>query len=169
MSASRTAARSFVFVHTFDAPRETVWEAWTDRSARTQWWQPMGTPIEVKAYDVKPGGVMHYAMDTPAGDKWWGRFSYRDVAAPSRMVYVNSCSDENGGITRSPFNAHWPLEIFTTVTFTEDDGRTTVKLEGIPLHATEQEQVAFESGIESMQKAFANTFGQLDSYLATQK
>lgn len=166
MNANREASKTFIFIHTFDAPRDVVWKAWTDIDERKQWWKPMGTPIEVKAYDLKPGGVMHYGMDTPNGDKWWGRFAYREVEAPSRMVYVNSFSDENGGVTRSSFNAHWPLEILTAVTFTESGDKTTVKLEGIPLNATNEECAAFEGGIGTMQKAFGNTFGQLENYLA---
>ncbi len=166
MSASTATGKAFVFTRTFDAPRDTVWKAWTDRAARTQWWQPMGTPLEVKTYDVSPGGVMHYAMNMPNGGKWWGLFTYREVEAPSRLVYVNSSSDENGGITRPSFNAQWPLEVLTTVTFIDHGGKTDVKLEGVPLNATDEECVAFEGGIDQMQKAFGGTFGQLETYLA---
>ncbi len=115
MTASSAIARSFVIVRTFNARCEMVWKAWTDRAAWSQWWQPMGTPIVVKTYDVKRGGVFHYGMNLPDGGKWWGRFAYREVEAPSRLLYVNSFSDERVGITRAPFNPNWPLEIFTNV------------------------------------------------------
>ncbi|MBY0382432.1 MAG: SRPBCC domain-containing protein [Xanthobacteraceae bacterium] len=167
MNANCANGEAFVIIRTFDAPRDTVWKAWTDRDQRTQWWQPMGTPLEVKTYEVKPGGVMHYAMDMHDGGKWWGVFAYREVKAPSRLVYVNSCSDENGGITRHTLNAQWPLKVLTTVTFTENGDKTIVRLEGVPLDATDEERSVFENGIETMQKAFDGTFGQLEAYLAS--
>lgn len=164
-----SSPKTFVFTKTFNAPRDIVWHAWTDRATRTEWWKPMGTPLEVKTYEVKPGGVMHYAMNTPDGGKWWGLFVYRDVEASSRLVYVNSSSDEKGGITRPSFNAQWPLEVLTTVTFADEGDKTTVKLVGEPINATDDECAAFAGGIEQMKKAFGNTFGQLETYLATQK
>ncbi len=165
MDTTNSSQKTFVFTHTFNAPREKVWDAWADIGKRTQWWKPMGTPIMVKAYDLKPGGVMHYGMDTPNGDKWWGLFAYREVEVPSRVVYINSFSDEEGNVVRSSMSPHWPLEILTTVTFTEEGDKTVVKFEGIPINATDEERAAFESGIENMQKAFGGTFGQFEAYL----
>lgn len=166
MNTGSATGKKFVFSKTFNAPRETVWNAWADISKRLQWWKPMGTPITVKAYDLKPGGVMHYGMDTPSGDKWWGLFAYREVDVPSRVVYVNSFSDENGNIVRASMHPHWPPEILTTFTFTEDGDKTKVILEGVPINATDEERAVFEGGIEQMQKAFSGTFGQLEAYLA---
>jgi uncharacterized protein YndB with AHSA1/START domain len=167
MNASHADGKTFVFIKTFNAPRDAVWGAWADIDKRLQWWKPMGTPITVKAYHLKPGGVMHYGMDPPSGDKWWGLFAYRDVEVPSRVVYVNSFSDENGRIVRAAMNPHWPLEILTTFTFAESGDKTIVKLEGVPLNATDEECAVFAGGIEQMQKAFGNTFGQLEAYLAS--
>lgn len=158
--------KTFVFTKTFDAPREAVWNAWADIGKRLQWWKPMGTPIRVKAYDLKPGGVMHYGMDTPDGDKWWGLFAYREVEVPSRVVYVNSFSDEDGNVVRAAMHPHWPLEILTTFTFTDNGHSTIVRLEGVPLNATDEERAVFEERIEQMQQAFGGTFGQLEAYLA---
>ena len=65
----------------------------------------------------------------------FGRFVYREVAAPERLVFVNSFSDAAGGITRAPFpqlDGKWPLEILNVVTLTEEGGRTTVSLRGGP-------------------------------------
>lgn len=168
MAANETQTKAFVTSRTFDAPREAVWKAWTDRDALTQWWGPKGCPIEVQAFDAKPGGIFHYSMALPNGDKWWGRFVYRDVEAPSRLVFVNSFSNEEGGIVRAPFSAHWPMEVLNNVTFTENVGKTTVKLEGGPLNPTDEERVAFEGMTASMQQGFGGTFDQLETYLAAQ-
>ena len=46
----------------------------------------------------------------------WAKFVYREIAAPQRLVWVHSFSDEAGGLTRHPLSPTWPLELLTTVT-----------------------------------------------------
>lgn len=167
MNAANTAAKGLVISRTFNAPREKVWHAWTEREAISQWWGPKGFPIVVKTFDVNPGGMFHYSMALPNGDTWWGRFVYREVEAPSRLVFVNSFSNEQAGIVRAPFNPQWPLEVFNVVTFTESGGQTTIKLEGHPLNPSAEEQTAFIGHFKSMEQGFGGTFDQLDDYLAS--
>jgi uncharacterized protein YndB with AHSA1/START domain len=166
VAANEAQAQSFVISRTFDAPREMVWTAWTERDALTQWWGPKGCPIEVKAFDLKPGGLFHYSMALPNCDKWWGRFVYREIEKPARIIFVSSFSDEKGGIIRAPFSANWPLEVLNNVTFTESGGKTTVKLEGGPVNSTGEERAAFEAMFKSMEQGFGGTFDQLNDYLA---
>ena len=53
------------------------------------------------------------------------KFVYREIAAPERLVWVHSFSDEAGGLTRHPMSPTWPLELLTTVTFEEAPGGKT--------------------------------------------
>ena len=48
------------FVRTYAAPRQLVWDAWTDPDQMAQWWGPRGvsTPRESIELDLRPGGVM---------------------------------------------------------------------------------------------------------------
>ena len=77
-----------------------------------------------------------------------------------------SFSDENGGVTRHPMAADWPLEVLNVLTLEESGGKTTLTLEGWPLHASEAERKAFEGGVGSMEKGFAGTLEQLVAHLA---
>lgn len=70
-------------------------------------------------------------------------------------------------MTRAPFSADWPMEVLSTLTFVERDGKTTVTMRGVPVNATEAERRTFEAGYESMQKGWAGTLDQLDAYLET--
>ncbi|HKB91553.1 MAG TPA: SRPBCC domain-containing protein, partial [Opitutaceae bacterium] len=69
-------------------------------------------------------------------------------------------------ITRHPMSPTWPLEVLNTLTLTEQDGKTTLVLRGRPINATEGECKTFEGAFEGMQKGFAGTFDQLETYLA---
>lgn len=165
-SAPPPRERELVITRTFDAPRELVWKAFAEADRLAQWWGPKGFTMLVRTLDFRPGGVFHYAMRAPDGHTAWGRFVYREIQAPERMVFVNSFADEHGDIIRAPFSSTWPLEILNTVTFTEAGGKTTVMLRGGPINATEQERETFWNSTESVQEGFAGTFDQLDVYLA---
>jgi uncharacterized protein YndB with AHSA1/START domain len=171
MGASEVETKSpdFVISRVFDAPRERVWKAWTDPQALAQWWGPKGSQIRVIKLDVQPGGIFHYAMAFQPGRDMFGRFIYREIAPPERLVFVNSFSDAEGGITRAPFpqlGNTWPLEVLNNLTFTEQDGKTTVTLRGGPINATEEERKTFASMFDSMRQGFGGTFDQLAAYLA---
>jgi uncharacterized protein YndB with AHSA1/START domain len=160
------AGRPFDTSRTFDAPRELVWKAWTERDRLMQWFGPKGFTMSVAKLDFRPGGIFHYCMQSPDGHKMWGKFVYREIVAPERIVLVNSFSDEAGGITRHPMSATWPLEMLSTTTFTEQGGRTTLTLECAPLNATEAERKTFDGAHEGMKGGWTGTFDQLAAYLA---
>lgn len=165
-AAPNATEREFVITRVLDAPRDLVWQAWTDAERLAQWWGPKGCTIRVGKLDVRPGGVFHYAMQWHAGHDMWGRFVYREIKAPERLVFVNSFSDEVGNITRAPFSQTWPLEVLNHLTLSERDGKTTLTLRGGPINATDEERKTFESMFESLQHGFGGTFDQLDAYLA---
>ena len=159
-------AKEFIIARTFNAPRDLVWKAWSEPEAFGQWWGPRGCKLDVAKFEFRPGGLFHYSMKMPDGQTWWGRFVYREISKPERIVFVNSFSDTSGGIARAPFSATWPLEIQNTLTFTEHSGKTTLDLRGGPLNPTDEERAMFEGMFASMQQGFGGTFDQLESYLA---
>ena len=131
-----------------------------------QWWGPKGCAIAVSKLELRPGGTFLYNMKMPNGTAMWGKFVYREIVAPERLVFVNSFTDDTGKIIRSPFSATWPLEILNTLTLVEGGGKTTLDLRGGPINATEEERKTFEEFFGSMEQGFGGTFDQLASYLA---
>ena len=165
-SVNTSAERPFVISRTFDAPRDLVWQAWTDRDRLMQWFGPKGFTMPVAKLDFRPGGSFHYCMQSAAGHQMWGKFAYREIVAPERIILVNSFSDEAGGLTRHPMSATWPLEMLSTTKLTEQDGKTTLTIECAPLNATEAERQTFDGAHEGMKGGWRGTFDQLAAYLA---
>ncbi|RHX83843.1 SRPBCC family protein [Leptospira stimsonii] len=158
----------FTFTRTFDFPRELVWKAWTEPKRLAEWWGPKGLKMGVTHLDLKPGGLFHYSMTTPDGQTMWGRFVYKEITPPEKLVYVVSFSDENAGMSRPPMAANWPLEILNTVIFTEEKGKTILSLKGTPINATPEEIKVFGDNFPSMNQGFTGTLDQLEAYLAKQ-
>jgi uncharacterized protein YndB with AHSA1/START domain len=164
-----SADQEFVIEREFDAARDFVWKAWTEVERLAQWWGPRGCRIEVLKFDLRPGGVFHYAMRFSADKLMYGRFVYREIAAPERLVFVNSFSDPEGGLTRAPFpqlQGNWPLEVLNHLTLVEKGGRTGLILRGHPINATPTEVATYTSMFDSMRQGFGGTFDALADYLA---
>jgi uncharacterized protein YndB with AHSA1/START domain len=152
----------------FDAPRDLVWKAFTEPDRMKQWWGPKGFSVIHSTMDLRPGGSYHYGMTSPTGQPMWGKFRYREVVPPQRMVLINSFSDEAGGITRHPMAPTWPLEMLSTFTFDEEPGgKTRVTIRWQAYNATAEEQATFDAGHDSMRGGWGGTFDQLATYLAT--
>jgi len=163
-----TEAR-FVITRTFAASRERLWEAWTDPAQLAAWNGPKGTTGITLAADVRPGGLIHWRMDVPDGGSMWGRAIYREVTPPARLVYVQSFSDETGGIARAPFfEGRWPMEMLTEVTFEEDGAGTRVTLVWTPLDAEPDETANFIGNIPSMHGGWGGSFDRLAALLAAE-
>jgi len=160
------SGRAFVITRVFDAPRELVFKAWTEAERLAQWWGPKDFTMLSCDLELRPGGALHYRMRAPNGAEMWGRWVFREIVKPERLVFVVSFSNSEGAITRAPFNPDWPLEVLSTVTFTEREGRTTITMRGAPINATESERETFVSNHELMRKGWTGTMDQLADYLA---
>jgi uncharacterized protein YndB with AHSA1/START domain len=163
---AKMAAEEFVITREFDAPRDLVFKAWTEPERLARWWGPKGFTLNVAKVDLRPGGMFHYGMVGPDGSEMWGKFIYREIAPPERMVFIVSFSDESGGTTRHPMAPAWPLQMINTLTLTERDGKTMITLRGCAYEATEEERATYKAGHKSMQGGFTGTFDQLAAYLA---
>jgi uncharacterized protein YndB with AHSA1/START domain len=162
---AKMAGTPFNISREFNAPRELLWKVWTEREHLMQWFGPRGCAIQTATLDFRPGGSFHYSMVFPEGRQMWGKFVYREIVPPRKIVLVNSFSDAAGGMTRHPFSATWPLEMLTTTTLTERDGKTSLTIEWVPLNPTETERATFNSMRDSMQQGWTGTFEQLAEYL----
>jgi uncharacterized protein YndB with AHSA1/START domain len=75
--------------HVFDAPREAVFEAWTDPDQVAMWWAPEGLeiPRDSVVIELRVGGRFHLTMVESAGER---RFPLRaeilEIAPPELLV-----------------------------------------------------------------------------------
>jgi len=165
-AAKHNHDRPLIIVRTLDAPRDLMFNVWTDPEHFKHWWGPKGCAVGTSKMDLRPGGTLLYSMRMPGGPELWGKFVYQEILAPDRLVFASSFSDENGNITRAPFSATWPLEVTNTLTLGEQFDKTTLTLLSHPVKATDEEWRTFESAFSSLHQGFSGTFDRLAEYLA---
>src|SRR5438093_4346652 len=131
-AAATTSDREIVITRVLDAPRELVFEAWTDPEQVVQWWGPRGFTTTIHEVDVRPGGVWRFVMHGPDGTDYGNRVDFLEVVAPERLVYNHGPDGESEG-----------LSFRSTVTF-EEEGRGTRLTLRLVFKSTDERDRAIE-------------------------
>jgi len=100
MPASRSAAapesdRAIEISRVIDAPRERVFDAFTDAGHISLWWGPRGFTTTTHSMDVRPGGVWRFIMHGPDGTDYGNRITYTEVVRPERLAYEHDTGEHN--------------------------------------------------------------------------
>ncbi|MBV9558090.1 MAG: SRPBCC domain-containing protein [Pseudolabrys sp.] len=165
---SVAAVEPFVISRTLNAPRDIVWDVVTKPEHMGKWFGPKGFPGVHAKMDFRVGGMYHYGLKSPDGSTMWGRFIYREIDPKNKIVFVNSFSDEKGGITTHPMAPTWPRQMLSTFAFEDvGPGKTKFTVTWIPLEGSSAEEIAtFDERRTSAVGGWTGTFEQLEAYLA---
>ena len=78
------ATHTIRFERALTAPRERVFEAWTEAEHVTHWWDPTGAKLTGCAIDLRPGGAFTF---TNAGHGPPFSGTYQVIERPARLVF----------------------------------------------------------------------------------
>src|SRR5262245_43302657 len=70
----------------FGAPRQRVFEAYTDPTLIPQWWRPRPYTTLADTMEVKKGGVWRYVQRSSGGDEFAFNGVYHEITAPERLI-----------------------------------------------------------------------------------
>lgn len=108
-----------ILIHTrmLDAPRDLVWEVWTDPKHIKEWWGPNGFSLTTKSMHVEPGKVWSFIMHGMGRD-WDNKIEYVEVKKPSLLSYKHS-------------GAGADYDFLVTVSFEEVEGKTLLTMKSV--------------------------------------
>ena len=145
--AEDTSDREIATTRLFDAPRELVFDAFTDPKKLARWWGPNGFTITTYEFDARPGGVWRFTMHGPDDRDYPNKIVYVAIDRPDRIVYDH--------VSGPPFH--------TTVTFVARGNKTEVTMRAVFETAAVRDRTVQEFGaIEGMHQ----TMGRLGDLLA---
>lgn len=107
-TAAVTPDREIVISRLFDAPRELVWDAFTDPKQVVQWWGPNGFTTTIHEMDVRVGGRWRHTMHGPDGTNYPNASVFKEVVKPERISYSHGGGRVNG--PGASFEATWTFE-----------------------------------------------------------
>jgi uncharacterized protein YndB with AHSA1/START domain len=112
--------RELTLTRIFDAPRELVFQAWTDPAHLKRWWGPNGFTTPACDVDLRIGGTWRIVMRFPDGiNEHIMHAVYREIVRPERLSFTNVATDKEG--TRL-------LEGITTITLEDLGGKTKLTM-----------------------------------------
>jgi uncharacterized protein YndB with AHSA1/START domain len=134
----------------FDAPVASVIRAYTDPALLIQWLGPYRLEMEIKEYDVRPGGSWHYVHTDQEGNAYEFRGVFHSVTDDT-IVQTFEFAGAPGHVS------------LDSVTFADaGDGRTRVSSHSV-FQSVEARDGMVESGMES---GVTQGYERLDTVLA---
>jgi uncharacterized protein YndB with AHSA1/START domain len=141
--------RELSITRVFDAPRELVFQAWSDPKHVMSWWGPRGFTMTSWTMDLRPGGAWRGCIRSPEGLDYWSHGVYREIVLPARLVFTFAWDDEHGQPT---------TETLVTVTFADEGGKTKLTFHQAPFDTVEAR--------DSHNDGWSESFERLAAYLA---
>jgi uncharacterized protein YndB with AHSA1/START domain len=107
----------------FDAPKRMVFEAWSKAEYVSRWFTPAPLTTPACEVDLRPGGVFRLVMRMPNGVEYPMDAHFTEVVPDDRIAFVATI--------------HGGVQIQTTVTFAESDGKTTLMVHQVYSHESD--------------------------------
>lgn len=127
MGHEKNKEPELVITRIFDAPREMVFEAWTQPKWIALWWGPAGFTSPFCEVDFRVGGTFRFCMRGPDGKDYWNKGFYKEIVAPEKIISTMHFSDKDGNIVEPSFyGMHgFTSEMLDIVTFDVHEGNKT--------------------------------------------
>ncbi len=144
--------REIVLSRVIDAPRELVFQAWTDAEHLAEWFGPEGFTIENISCDIREGGLWRFVMIAPDGTRYPSRKKYLKIVPPSLIVLDHGLDQDDD-----------PGRFRVTLTFdSQSNGKTVITLRQLhPTRDLRDEKIGFGAVEYGFQ-----TIGKLDRFVA---
>jgi uncharacterized protein YndB with AHSA1/START domain len=148
--------RSLTITRVLKAPRDLVWETWTQINHLKEWWGPEQFATPVMEGEVRKGGELRIVMRGPKGSPWDKDLPmvmrFREVVPGKKLVFENEPLGPSGEKL---------IEGLTTVTFDDHPDGTLVVMTTDAKALTEPALTM----IEGMNQGWAQTFDKLARYV----
>lgn len=116
-SDSATQERTLVITRVFDAPRELVFELWSDPKHLARWMGPRDYPAMQVDNDFRVGGKWRIGLRAANGnEEMWQSGIYREIEPPRKLAFTFAWEDMKGGTP--------PNETLVTILFEDMGGKT---------------------------------------------
>ena len=86
---SATADREIVISRVIGAPRELVFEAFTEVRHLAQWWGPEGFTTTTRAFEFRVGGEWTFVMHGPDGTDYQEWISWTEITPYERIALLH--------------------------------------------------------------------------------
>jgi uncharacterized protein YndB with AHSA1/START domain len=142
---SATADREIVISRVISAPRELVFEAFTEVRHLSQWWGPDGFTTTTRAFEFRVGAEWDFVMHGPDGTDYQEWISWTEITPPALITLLH-------GERRNDPNA-----FESVITFTADGAATRIEMRTVfPTKELRDEAVEQYHAIDGGKQTLSN-------------
>jgi uncharacterized protein YndB with AHSA1/START domain len=137
--------REIVISRVIDAPRELVFEAFTEVRHLSHWWGPEGFSTTTRAFEFRVGGAWDFVMHGPDGTDYQEWISWTEIAPPERIALLHGESSGD------------PNAFGSVLTFAPDGAGTRIEMRTVfPTKELHDEAVEKYHAIEGGRQTLSN-------------
>lgn len=145
-----TADREILISHDIKAPREMVFEAFTEVRHLSRWWGPKGFTTTTRSFEFSVNGVWDFVMHGPDGTDYPEWITWTEIVRPERIAMLH-------GEYRGDPNA-----FESVLTFVSDGAVTRVQMRTVfPTKKLRDEAIKKHAAVEGGRQ----TLGNLAAYV----
>ena len=89
-TTTKREGRDLILTRIINAPREKVYEAWTNPELLKKWFVPAPWTIASVDSDIRPGGSSVIVMRSPDGTEFPNRGVYLEVVKNEKLVFTDA-------------------------------------------------------------------------------
>ncbi|MEV6868428.1 SRPBCC family protein [Streptosporangium subroseum] len=142
---SATADREIVISRVISAPRELVFEAFTEVRHLSRWWGPEGFTTTTRAFEFRVGGEWDFVMHGPDGTDYQEWITWTEIVPPEGIALLH-------GEYRGDPNA-----FESVLAFAPDGAATRIEMRTVfPTKELRDEAVEKYHAIEGGQQTLSN-------------
>ena len=145
LAQSATTDREIVITRVIKAPRELVFEAFTEVRHLSRWRGPQGFTTTTRAFEFRVGGVWDFVMHGPDGTDYQEWIFWTEITPPERISLLHG---------ESPGD---PNAFESVLTFASDGAATRIEMRTLfPTKELHDEAVEKHHAIEGGQQTLSN-------------
>lgn len=149
-SAEPIADREISISHLVRAPRDLVFDAFTEVRHLAEWWGPDGFTTTTRTFEFRQGGVWDFTMQSPDGTVYPEWIRWTEIDAPRRIAMLHGEREDD------------PDAFESVLLFEPDDEGTRVEMRTVfPTKALRDEAIEQHGAIEGGRQ----TLGSLATYV----
>ncbi|WP_406324873.1 SRPBCC family protein [Streptomyces niveus] len=140
-----TADREIVISRVIDAPRELVFQAFTEVRHLSRWWGPEGFTTTTRSFEFREGGEWVFVLHGPDGTDYSEWIRWQRIAPPERIALLHGGSRDD------------PNAFESVLTFTPDGAATRIVMRTVfPTKELRDEAVEKYHAVEGGRQTLSN-------------
>ncbi|MET3807873.1 uncharacterized protein YndB with AHSA1/START domain [Nakamurella sp. UYEF19] len=152
---SPTADREIVISRAINAPRELVFEAFTEVRHLSHWWGPNGFTTTTRRFEFRVGGEWDFVMHGPDGTDYQEWITWTEIVPPKRIALQHGESRDDPNVFES------------VLTFTPEGAATRIEMRTVfPTKETRDQAIEKSHAVEGGRQTLANLAAYVTAMVA---